>query len=169
MSDIVEELRSGHKIGMHQRLCRAADEIERLMVRNGQLQDTLLFKDEEIGDLTKQLVKDGALLRELYEWCCQCSDFRRDSKLSRDVYAALTDDHQSAPVSSATHNSGEGEPAVTPASAGADTISEHIGWLKQYIAGMNSENWEDMRLRAERQLHELSAAVTSAYRTTKEN
>ena len=30
MSDLVEELRSGHRIGMHQRLCRAADEIERL-------------------------------------------------------------------------------------------------------------------------------------------
>jgi len=41
----------------------------------------------------------------------------------------------------------------------ADTISQHIGWLKQYIIGMTDANWADMRVRAERQLHELSAAL----------
>jgi len=31
-------------------------------------------------------------------------------------------------------------------------VSQHIGWLKQYIQGMDETNWKDMRLRAERQL-----------------
>ena len=37
-----------------------------------------------------------------------------------------------------------------------DKISRHIGWLKQYIEGMTAANWADMRLRAERQLAQLS-------------
>lgn len=37
------------------------------------------------------------------------------------------------------------------------TPSQHIGWLKQFIAGMDESNWRDMKLRAERQLEELAA------------
>ena len=37
-----------------------------------------------------------------------------------------------------------------------DKISQHIGWLKQYIEGMTAANWADMRLRADRQLAQLS-------------
>jgi hypothetical protein len=35
-------------------------------------------------------------------------------------------------------------------------VNQHIGWLKQYIIGMGLGNWEGMRLRAERQLEQLS-------------
>jgi hypothetical protein len=35
-------------------------------------------------------------------------------------------------------------------------IEQHLSWLHQYIAGMTDANWQDMRLRAERQLAELS-------------
>ncbi len=34
---------------------------------------------------------------------------------------------------------------------------QHIGWLKQYVFGMTSENWRDMRDRCVLQLNELSA------------
>lgn len=46
----------------------------------------------------------------------------------------------------------------TPAVAGtpSDEISQHIGWLKQYVEGMTAANWQDMRLRADRQLAQLS-------------
>ena len=37
-----------------------------------------------------------------------------------------------------------------------DKISQHIGWLKQYVEGMTAANWQDMRLRADRQLAQLS-------------
>jgi len=36
-------------------------------------------------------------------------------------------------------------------------ITQHIAWLKQYIDGMNKSNWKDMRLRAERQLEQISS------------
>lgn len=39
-------------------------------------------------------------------------------------------------------------------------IDQHIAWLKQYIGGMSESNWKDMRLRADRQLEELSAALS---------
>ncbi len=45
---------------------------------------------------------------------------------------------------------------MTDVSVSPDPISQHIGWLKQYIAGMTEANWADMRLRAERQLESLS-------------
>jgi hypothetical protein len=37
-------------------------------------------------------------------------------------------------------------------------ISQHIGWLKQYLAGMTEHNWRDMRMLAGRQLDALAAA-----------
>lgn len=43
-----------------------------------------------------------------------------------------------------------------------DIMSQHIGWLRQYIVGMTEANWADMRMRAERQLHELAAALRAA-------
>lgn len=36
-------------------------------------------------------------------------------------------------------------------------IRQHLGWLQSYILGMTEANWADMRLRAERQLHQLAA------------
>ena len=38
-------------------------------------------------------------------------------------------------------------------------LSQHIGWLKQYVALMDETNWRDMRLRCERQLNEMSKLV----------
>jgi ribosomal protein S6 len=38
-------------------------------------------------------------------------------------------------------------------------VTQHIGWLKQYLSNMTEDNWRDMKLRAERQLEELSAAL----------
>jgi hypothetical protein len=38
-------------------------------------------------------------------------------------------------------------------------LAQHIGWLRRYVFGMNADNWCDMRLRAELQLDELSAAI----------
>lgn len=38
-------------------------------------------------------------------------------------------------------------------------LSQHIGWLKQYVQGMTEMNWRDLALRAERQLEELSEAL----------
>ncbi len=43
---------------------------------------------------------------------------------------------------------------------GSLEISQHIGWLKQYVEGMTADNWRDMQLRAERQLEQLATAVT---------
>lgn len=34
-------------------------------------------------------------------------------------------------------------------------VSQHIGWLRQFIQGMTPENWRDMQLRADRQLDQL--------------
>ena len=38
-------------------------------------------------------------------------------------------------------------------------VIQHIGWLKQYLGNMTEDNWRDMKLRAERQLEELSTAL----------
>ena len=35
-------------------------------------------------------------------------------------------------------------------------VSQHIGWLKMYLAEMNENNWRDMQLYAQRQVDELS-------------
>ena len=40
-----------------------------------------------------------------------------------------------------------------------DAVRQHIAWLEQFIGGMTDANWKDMRLRAERQLEQLSGAV----------
>jgi hypothetical protein len=37
------------------------------------------------------------------------------------------------------------------------TAAEHIAWLRQYIDGMTADNWQDMKLRASRQLETLAA------------
>lgn len=49
---------------------------------------------------------------------------------------------------------------TTAARAERREISQHVGWLKQYIDGMDETNWRDMRLHAERQLEKLSAALS---------
>jgi hypothetical protein len=38
-------------------------------------------------------------------------------------------------------------------------VNQHIGWLKQYVLGMDETNWRYMRFRAEWQLEELSSEV----------
>jgi hypothetical protein len=43
-------------------------------------------------------------------------------------------------------------------------VEQHLSWLHQYIAGMTDANWEDMRLRAERQLAELRALLRDGER-----
>lgn len=40
-----------------------------------------------------------------------------------------------------------------------DEVSQHIGWLKQYMEAMTEDNWKDMRALAIRQLSELKRAV----------
>ena len=50
--------------------------------------------------------------------------------------------------------------SALPAAQPDRVISQHIGWLKQYILSMTADNWIDMRLRAERQLEELSSAIS---------
>ena len=42
--------------------------------------------------------------------------------------------------------------AATP----SNELNQHIAWLKQYVEGMTAANWQDMRLRAERQLEQIS-------------
>lgn len=37
---------------------------------------------------------------------------------------------------------------------------QHIAWLRQYLTGMTSDNWCDMKLRAERQLDSLASALS---------
>lgn len=48
------------------------------------------------------------------------------------------------------------------AAQGAVEISQHIGWLKQYLAGMTEHNWRDMWMLAEWQLDALAAAQPPA-------
>jgi hypothetical protein len=43
-----------------------------------------------------------------------------------------------------------------------DEAQQHLGWLKQYVGLMSEDNWRDMKLRCERQLEELSAALSAA-------
>lgn len=38
-------------------------------------------------------------------------------------------------------------------------VNQHIGWLKQYVFGMDENNWRDMRDRAESQLKQLSQEI----------
>lgn len=52
---------------------------------------------------------------------------------------------------------------MTPEQA-REEIQQHIGWLKMYVEGMSPENWRDMRLRCERQIEQLSAAMQRAAR-----
>lgn len=40
-----------------------------------------------------------------------------------------------------------------------DAVRQHIAWLEQFIGGMTDANWKDMKLRAERQLEQLSEAL----------
>jgi hypothetical protein len=40
--------------------------------------------------------------------------------------------------------------------ATSSNLDQHIAWLKQYVEGMTAANWQDMRLRAERQLEQIS-------------
>ena len=67
-----------------------------------------------------------------------------------DTRAAM-DDMRDPEVASAMRAE-EAAAAATP----GDEISQHIGWLKQYVEGMTAANWQDMRLRADRQLAQLS-------------
>lgn len=68
------------------------------------------------------------------------------------------------------HNDSEPNPThwkpldPDPLTAIISEASQHIGWLKQFIYGMTPENWRDMKLRAERQLDELSKSVSLAGR-----
>lgn len=65
------------------------------------------------------------------------------------------DDHQSAPVLVASHNSGEGEPAVTPACAGADTCVSDSG---QFVGGILTDE-TICQVRAGGQLPEYGVIV----------
>lgn len=38
-------------------------------------------------------------------------------------------------------------------------VNQHIGWLKQYLLGMDETNWRDMQAHAERQLESLSSEI----------
>jgi hypothetical protein len=51
--------------------------------------------------------------------------------------------------------------------ASFDDEREHIAWLKQYVLGMNENNWCDMRLRAIRQFEKLDAALQSSPQETR--
>ena len=44
------------------------------------------------------------------------------------------------------------------------TVKQHVGWLKQFHLGTTEDNWRDMKLRAERQLIELSTLLTDDFR-----
>jgi hypothetical protein len=44
-------------------------------------------------------------------------------------------------------------------------ITQHLAWLKQYVEGMDESNWKDMRLRAERQLEQISADLDVRFAT----
>ena len=44
-----------------------------------------------------------------------------------------------------------------------DAMRQHIAWLEQFIGGMTDANWKDMRLRAERQLEQLSGVVAQGW------
>lgn len=48
--------------------------------------------------------------------------------------------------------------ALAQEAKGALEVRQHIAWLFQYVQGMNERNWHDMKLRAERQLEQLSLA-----------
>lgn len=49
---------------------------------------------------------------------------------------------------------------IVPAQGASDPmeVRKHIAWLFQYVQGMHEHNWRDMKLRAERQLEQLSLA-----------
>ncbi len=57
------------------------------------------------------------------------------------------------------------EEAVRRSSPGSESaprfyiVNQHIGWLKQYVIGMDGSNWRDMRGLAERQLEQLSEEI----------
>ena len=42
-----------------------------------------------------------------------------------------------------------------------EIVQQHVGWLKQYVGAMSATNWRDMQAYAERQLAELSLALTN--------
>lgn len=41
-----------------------------------------------------------------------------------------------------------------------EDVLPHIGWLKQFLAAMDEDNWRDMRLRAERQTEEFERSLS---------
>lgn len=50
---------------------------------------------------------------------------------------------------------------AAPVAPGGGEMSQHIGWLKQFVQGMDENNWRDMKLRAERQLEQIAAETRS--------
>jgi len=49
------------------------------------------------------------------------------------------------------------QPPASPVAQGSSVLSQHIGWMKQYILAMDESNWRDMRLQIRAQLDALSA------------
>src|SRR5881396_3881865 len=41
-----------------------------------------------------------------------------------------------------------------------EVAPQHVGWMKQFILGMDESNWRDMQIRAVRQLDHLSADLS---------
>lgn len=52
-------------------------------------------------------------------------------------------------------------PHPSPADARDAVMDEHIGWLKQFVLGMDASNWRDMKLRLERQLEQFDRSLTT--------
>ena len=45
-----------------------------------------------------------------------------------------------------------------------DSIDQHIAWMRGYLATMTADNWQDMRLRLQRQVDKIAPPARTAER-----